>query len=287
MNEHTDITFTDPMAPEDILNWYMEMGVDECIADESTDRYAFSEAQMEKRKAAIANPPPASMSAPVISQKTAAPAPKVPATDEMVQDAVQRAQKSKTMDELEAAVSGFEGCVLKQTALNTVFCDGNPKAKVMILGDAPATAEDREGKPFAGLAGQLLDKMLFASGLSKEMGDRSDVFLSNILYWRPPGNRAPTPSEIALCLPFVERQIELVDPSMIILFGETAAKAILGRHESLSKLQGRWFEHSTPGLSHPVAATVVYHPDYLLKSPVQKRKAWRDLLAISERLKNL
>ncbi|WP_419798066.1 MAG: uracil-DNA glycosylase [Terasakiella sp.] len=288
MNQQSDSANMDPFDPAALLKWYVEMGVDECIGNESIDRYAFSAELIERRKqmqALNSSPAPRPMQA---GRPSAPLAPQtVQATDEMVHTAVQMARKAQTVDELREAVLAFDGCALKKTAMNTVFADGNPKADVMFIGEAPGADEDRQGTPFVGANGQLLDHMLHSCGLQDEVGDRSKIYVSNVLFWRPPGNRNPTPSEIAVCLPFVERHIELVDPKMIVLLGEAAAKAVLGHHEGISRLRGRWFTHSTPGLSHPIQATALFHPAYLLRSPAQKRRAWGDLLVIMEKLSGL
>jgi DNA polymerase len=184
-----------------------------------------------------------------------------------------------TLEQLRAAVAGFEECALKRTATNLVFADGNPEAPIMFIGEAPGAEEDLRGLPFVGKAGQLLDRMLAAIGLS-----RDSAYITNILFWRPPGNRQPTSGEIAACLPFVERHVELVSPEILVLLGGVAAKALLARSEGIMRLRGRWFEHSTPGLARPVPAMATFHPAYLLRSPGQKRAAWHDLLAIRDRL---
>ncbi len=191
------------------------------------------------------------------------------------------ALKAHTLAELEAAIAGFDGCALKATATRLVFADGNPKARLMLVGEAPGADEDRQGKPFVGVSGQLLDRMLAWIGL-----DRSKVYISNILPWRPPGNRSPTSAEIAICLPFIERHIELVDPSVLVLLGGTSAKALLATGEGIMKLRGRWLEYASPGLPRPVAAMATFHPAYLLRSPGYKREAWRDFLVIKNKLKN-
>lgn len=189
------------------------------------------------------------------------------------------AAAAATLDELRAAVGRFEECALKRTATNTVFADGNPKAPLMFVGEAPGADEDLRGLPFVGKAGQLLDRMLAAIGLNRE-----HAYITNILFWRPPGNRQPTSGEIAACLPFVERHIELVSPEVLVLLGGTAAKTLLARSEGIMRLRGRWFDYSTPGLARPVPALATFHPAYLLRSPGQKRQAWQDFLAVKDRL---
>ncbi|MEA1938064.1 MAG: uracil-DNA glycosylase [Pseudomonadota bacterium] len=183
---------------------------------------------------------------------------------------------------LKEALERFDGLSLKATATNMVFGDGDPTARVMFVGEAPGAEEDRRGKAFVGASGQLLDKMLAAAGM-----DRENVYISNIVNWRPPGNRKPTLSEIAVSLPFIERHIELVDPAVLVLLGDTAAKALLARSEGITRLRGRWFDFGTPGLSRPIPTIPTFHPAYLLRSSIQKRDAWRDLLAIKAKLAEL
>ncbi len=291
MTELSDTDFTDPFDPAALLKWYVEMGVDECIGSESIDRFAVSAELAAKKQpqapAVSSTPAPVMPQMPQQGSQARPPQEEVRATDEMVHTAVESARKAKTVEELREAVLAFEGCQLKKTAMNTVFADGNSNADIMFIGEAPGADEDRQGVPFVGASGQLLDKMLHACGLEEEIGNRSKVYITNVLFWRPPGNRNPTLSEIALCLPFVERHIELVDPKVIVLLGGAAAKAVLGHNEGISRLRGRWFEHATPGLSRPAQATALFHPAYLLRSPAQKRRAWGDLLTIKDKLDSL
>jgi DNA polymerase len=184
-----------------------------------------------------------------------------------------------TIAELAALVADFDLCPLKRTATNTVFMDGNPEAPVMIVGEAPGAEEDRLGRPFVGRSGQLLDRMLAAIGL-----DRTKVQITNVIYWRPPGNRKPTAAEIASCLPFVLRHIALSRPKVLVLTGGTAASALLDTPEGITRLRGRWFNLAVPGLDAPVPALPTFHPAYLLRAPERKREAWRDLLALQARL---
>ena len=149
----------------------------------------------------------------------------------------------------------------------------------MVIGEAPGADEDRAGKPFVGVSGQLLDRMLGWIGL-----DRNKAYITNVLFWRPPGNRQPTPAEISACLPFVERHIELVSPDVLLLVGGASAKTLLARSEGITKLRGRWFQYESAGMSRPIPALPTYHPAFLLRQPAQKREAWRDLLLLSERL---
>jgi DNA polymerase len=186
---------------------------------------------------------------------------------------------AKSIEALAALVAAFDECPLKRTATNTVFIDGNPVAPVMIVGEAPGAEEDRLGKPFVGRSGELLDRMLAAIGL-----DRTGVQITNVIYWRPPGNRKPTTAEIAACLPFVLRHIALARPRALVLAGGTAATALLPTGEGITRLRGRWFELSVPGLDLPVATLPMFHPAFLLRTPERKREAWRDLLALKAKL---
>jgi uracil-DNA glycosylase family 4 len=192
-------------------------------------------------------------------------------------DARAAAAGAQSLDELGAILAGFEGCALKATAKNLCFYRGAPRAPVMWIGEAPGREEDLEGKPFVGRAGQLLDRMLSSIGL----GER-DVHITNIVYWRPPGNRTPTPQEAQICRPFLFRQIELVEPHILVLLGNAAAKHVLGLADGILRIRGTWRKIEAGGRSIPVMATL--HPAYLLRTPASKRLAWRDLLAVSERL---
>ena len=185
--------------------------------------------------------------------------------------------------ELRAAVEGFEGCALKATARNTVFSDGQDNAQVLVIGEAPGKEEDEQGKPFVGRSGQLLDRMLAQIGLSR----KSNILVSNTIYWRPPGNRDPTAGEIVACLPFVERLIALKQPKLLLLTGKAAANTVLKREEPISKLRGRRLSYTNEALPAPINAMVMLHPAYLLRQPQQKRQAWADLLLAEAWLEEL
>ena len=187
------------------------------------------------------------------------------------------AQAAQSVEELRAALEAFEGCALKATATQLCFADGNPKAEVMMIGEAPGAEEDRQGLPFVGASGRFMDRMLSFIGL-----DRTTAYITNLLFWRPPGNRNPTPPEIAACLPFVERHIELVDPKVLVLVGGISAKTLLGRSEGILRLRGHWYSYQHAGLSHPVPALATLHPAYLLRQPAQKRLAWQDYLKLKQ-----
>jgi uracil-DNA glycosylase family 4 len=254
---------------EAALRWLVEMGADEAVGDAPVDRFAppptVAASPAVARPSTVVGPAPAGLARPPASAQTAA--------------AIARG--ATTLEDLREALVRFEGCPLKATATNLVFADGNPAARVMLVGEAPGGDEDRLGKPFVGVSGQLLDRMLACIGL-----DRTGVYITNILPWRPPGNRSPTAAEIAVCLPFVERQIELVAPELLVLLGGTAAKTLLQTADGIVKTRGKWRSYASPGLVHPIQAIATYHPAYLLRSPAQKRDSWRDLLMIKNKLKN-
>ena len=270
--------------PLELLKWYVEAGADEAIGDAPVDRFAES-------RAAEAKPAPPPVETKAIETKAvetkAAPArgrAAAPAAANTVHDAAHQAAACQTLDELVAAIQAFDGCALKETATNTVIHDGNPKARIMVIGEAPGGEEDRKGLPFVGPAGRLLDRMLAAIGLDRHGPDRESAYITNILFWRPPGNRSPTADEIAACMPFTRRQIELVAPVVLVPVGGIAAKALLERSEGITRLRGTWREYTSPGLAAPIAAMPTFHPAYLLRQPLQKREVWRDLLAVKARL---
>ena len=194
---------------------------------------------------------------------------------------METAAACNSLQELKAALEAFEGCALKKTATHTVFADGTPSHRILFIGEAPGAEEDRQGKPFVGRAGQLLDKMLAAIGLSRQ----ENVYITNVLNWRPPGNRDPSPEEAAICLPFLRRHIELVAPEIIVLLGATAARHVTGRTDGIMRLRGQWLEYFAAGKMVPVMPTL--HPAYLLRQPAHKKLAWRDLQAIEDKVKSL
>ena len=195
-------------------------------------------------------------------------------------DRARFAAAAQNLDDLREKLSRFEGCGLKATATRLVFGDGNPGAEIMFVGEAPGADEDREGVPFVGRAGQLLDKMLASIGL-----DRSKVYIANVVPWRPPGNRTPTPLETAACLPFTRRQIELVDPKILVCLGAAAAQTLLGAKEGIMRMRGRWFAY-TAG-EKEIRAIAMLHPAYLLRQPAQKKLAWQDLRMLAKEIKRL
>jgi DNA polymerase len=264
------------------LAWLVEAGADEALGAAPVDRLAARPATTAAvapaaPHAAPPKAPPARSAATAAAE--APPAAPLSSTEEALTTARDLARAAASLEELEAALAGFEGCALKQTAMNLVFADGNPKARVMIIGEGPGAEEDRQGLPFVGASGQLLDRMLAAIGL-----DRSSAYITNLLFWRPPGNRTPTGTEIAACLPFVERHIELVDPGYLLLVGGISAKTLLGRSQGILKLRGHWAHYQHAGMARPIPAMASLHPAYLLRQPGQKRLAWRDFLALREAL---
>ena len=277
-----------------LLAWQVAAGADEAILDAPVDR---TRPQPSISGPAVPAPSPAMprgvAEAPRAFAEAATPLPPRPAirpaappprpapasTPLVAQDAKALAASCRTIAELEQAVRVYDGCGLKKTATNTVFADGNPEARLMFVGEAPGADEDRQGKPFVGLSGKLLDRMLQAIGY-----DRTSAYITNILFWRPPGNRQPTPQEIQQCLPFVVRHIELVRPDVLVLLGGTSAKTILNQTEGILRLRGRWFEYRTDENLPVIPAIPTLHPAYLLRSPGQKREAWRDFLALKLRL---
>jgi DNA polymerase len=243
------------------LVWHAEMGVDE-VAEV---------AALPPARATAAALPPAP-SAPAAPARVAV-GPTV--EREAVGEACRLARGCATLDELRRALEGFEGCALSRTASRLCFADGNPQARIMLIGEAPGSEEDRLGKPFVGPSGQLLDRMLATIGL-----DRSRVWITNVIFWRPPGNRPPTAGEIAVCQPFLERQIEILAPSVLVFVGGIAARALLGLNDGVTKLRGRRFAYCPAPEAAPIPALVIFHPAYLLRQPLNKRFAWRDLLLL-------
>jgi DNA polymerase len=192
------------------------------------------------------------------------------------------AQSCTTLAELKTALSNFEGCELKRYATNTVFADGDPSGRIMLIGEAPGRDEDIEGRPFVGRAGKLLDRMLAEIGL-----DRRKVYITNVLNWRPPQNREPTPEEAASCLPFLHRHIELADPKLMILLGAVSVRHVLGLTEGITRVRGKWNLYQSVVLGSRIPVMPTLHPAYLLRQPAAKRLAWRDLLAVAEKMGQL
>jgi uracil-DNA glycosylase len=246
----------------DVLAWQVGAGADEAVGQTPGLASWGASAQIPAAPKANKIPPP-----------KAAPQPRAeaPAVSSVV---------ASSIEALRDELARFEGCALKRTAMNLVFADGNPAAPVMLIGEAPGEDEDRRGLPFVGTSGKLLDRMLAAIGL-----DRSSVYISNVLFWRPPGNRSPTDAEIAACLPFAERHIALVQPKILVLLGGVATKSLLRTREGITRLRGRWSDY-TPRLGRtdtpPLRCLPTYHPAYLLRQPGAKRQAWNDFLLLKK-----
>ena len=252
----------------ELLRWHVSIGADEAIGYVPVDRFSLA-------KVVLASTPRSSNTEtqPLFAAMTQA-------SDKLEKEATNLASQACDVFALLKALENFEGCGLKTTATNLVFFEGNPLAKVMLIGEAPGAEEDRYGVPFAGLNGTLLDKMLSSIGLK-----RSEVMISNTVFWRPPGNRSPTDQETAICLPFIKRLIELVNPKILIILGGPASKSLLGESQGIGRLRGRWFNYKAVTLENPIDTTVMFHPDSLLKTPNQKRATWKDLLMIKDKLK--
>lgn len=266
-----------------LLDWQASMGVDEVVAE-------IPGLHHWRQDSVRASVKPASTTTP----KTA-PAPAQ--VSDALKGLIEQAEKpvksvlttsampviAETVEALRAEVAAFDGCPLKQTAMNLVFSDGNPAARIMLIGEAPGEDEDRQGKPFVGVSGQLLDRMLECIGLSRA----ENVYITNVLFWRPPGNRSPTDAELAACLPFVERHIALIKPELIVLLGGVAAKTLLRTKDGITRLRGKWVDYIPPpgfGSTHAIPCLPFYHPAYLLRQPSAKRQAWGDLLGLKDRI---
>jgi len=261
-------------AARDLLDFYVEAGVDALIGEAPVDRFAPVDPPMPAPRAAPSVAVPRDLE---IKGGSSPPPPPLAAPDEAIMAAREAAKSAKTLDELRAILDKFDGCALKPSATQLVFADGNPQARLMFVGEAPGRDEDIEGLPFVGRSGKLLDLMLRAIGL-----DRSQVYIANIVPWRPPGNRTPTPQESQICLPFIRRQIELADPDILVCLGGPSAQTLLGIKEGITKTRGRWYTFDTG--KREIRAMPTFHPAFLLRSPLQKRFAWRDFLAIKKAL---
>jgi uracil-DNA glycosylase family 4 len=258
------------------LNWLVEAGADEAVGDAPVDRFS-------ARAAAVPVVPQAAATAPKAVPRPNPPLAQikpttlVPLATDGFGSAVEIAAKCRTLAELRSAMESFEGSQLKKLATNTVFADGNPNSRIMFIGEAPGHEEDRAGLPFVGRAGKLLDKMMAAIGL-----DRTRAYIINVMPWRPPDNRNPDPGEVAMCIPFLRRHIELAQPRIMIMLGAVSARHVLGLNEGIMKLRGRWLEYRIGTEMIPVLPTL--HPAYLLRQPAHKKLAWRDLQAVADKL---
>jgi len=257
-----------------LLAFYLEAGVDCALNDEPVNRLADPEPLPPAREAAPAQPAKPIPAAPqaLPGLREAPPAPEV-----AIASAREAARTAPSLEALRELMRTFDGCALKATATQLVFSDGNPKSRVMFVGEAPGRDEDIEGLPFVGRSGKLLDRMIAAIGL-----DRTKVYIANVIPWRPPGNRTPTPQETQICLPFIQRQIELVDPDVLVTLGNPSTQTLLGTREGIMRTRGKWFDYDTG--TRVIRALPTFHPAYLLRSPAYKRFSWQDLRAIAKAL---
>jgi uracil-DNA glycosylase family 4 len=257
------------------LNWLLEAGADEAMGETPVNRLLAAATPVS------VTPRPASSS----PGSQAAPRPAKAAPEPVMTDAISTAMAAAaaatSLAELKAAMEAFDGCALKRGATNTVFADGTPEGRIMFIGEAPGRDEDRIGKPFVGKAGQLLDRMLASIGLNRA----TNCYITNVINWRPPDNRDPTPEEAAMCLPFLRRHIELVNPRMIVLLGAVAARHVMGITEGIMRSRGRWMEYRVGDHMVPIMPTL--HPAYLLRQPAHKKLAWRDLQSVAARIESL
>ncbi|MEM9105277.1 MAG: uracil-DNA glycosylase family protein [Pseudomonadota bacterium] len=271
----------------DILHFYADAGIDCVLEDTPIDRFSAGtepsdQNQVRSRKSPSASRSPAapkSVQPPTSSTMPSDGQPMATVPDEAaITDARETARNAPSIDALREALASFNGCNLRFGARSTVFADGNPEAKVMFIGEAPGRDEDRQGLPFVGRAGQLLDRMLSAISL-----DRDNCYITNMIPWRPPGNRSPTPLEIELCRPFIERHVELVNPQIVVLLGNVSTKALLGTTRGILSLRGTWAQYH-PNNDMAIPALPTLHPAYLLRNPAQKKLSWLDFLSLRAHL---
>jgi uracil-DNA glycosylase len=259
-----------------LLAFYLEAGVDCALTDEPVNRLsdpAAAPAIMVPSAAEPAHPQPLRPPPAV----TPAPREATPAPEAAIASAREAARTAPSLEVLRELLEKFDGCALKHTATRLVFADGNPQARVMFVGEAPGRDEDIEGLPFVGRSGKLLDRMIAAIGL-----DRSSAYIANVIPWRPPGNRTPTPQETQICLPFIQRQIELVNPDVLVTLGNPSTQTLLQTREGIMRTRGKWHNYDTG--TRTIRAIATFHPAYLLRSPSYKRMSWQDLRAIAKAL---
>jgi uracil-DNA glycosylase len=280
-----------PLEARDVLTFYLEAGVDALVGEEPIDRMANEDAplpnpqggreqSLRAGEAETSPPPLRGRSASAASREGGSTSPAqapLPPPEVAAMAARETAANAQNLDELRALLESFQGCGLRTTATQLVFADGNPRGRIMFVGEAPGYEEDMTGKPFVGRSGKLLDRMMEAIGL-----DRTKAYIANVVPWRPPGNRTPTPQETAICLPFIRRQIELANPDILVCLGQPSTQTLLGTREGITRTRGRWFKFDTS--TREIRAIATLHPAYLLRQPLQKRLAWRDFLAIKKAL---
>jgi uracil-DNA glycosylase family 4 len=260
-----------------LLAFYLEAGVDCALAEEPVNRLSESERPVDLKAAPSGDTNPARTIRPAPAAFVAPASEPLPTPDAAIATAREAARTAASLEILRDMLEKFEGCALKSTATRLVFADGNPNARIMFVGEAPGRDEDIEGLPFVGRSGKLLDRMIASIGL-----DRTKVYIANVIPWRPPGNRTPTPQETQICLPFIQRQIELVDPDILVTLGNPSTQTLLSTREGIMKTRGRWFNYDTG--TRVIRAIATFHPAYLLRSPSYKRLSWQDLRAIAKAL---
>jgi len=261
-----------------LLAFYLEAGVDCALSEEPVNRLSDPERPLDFKVAAPSSDASPDRSIRPARAGFAAPAAEpLPAPDAAIATAREAARTAASLVILRDMLEKFDGCALKSTATRLVFADGNPKARIMFVGEAPGRDEDIEGLPFVGRSGKLLDRMIASIGL-----DRGQVYIANVIPWRPPGNRTPTPQETQICLPFIQRQIELVDPDILVTLGNPSTQTLLSTREGIMKTRGRWFNYDTG--TRVIRAIATFHPAYLLRSPSYKRLSWQDLRTIAKAL---
>jgi uracil-DNA glycosylase len=266
-----------PRDARELIAFYLDAGADAVLSEEPINHVTEEPVAPAPRVAAEPPPPPTSGSSRQAAERVLFQSAAPPSPDTAIMAAREAAKRAASLEDLRALLEAFEGCTLRATATQLVFADGNPKARLMFVGEAPGSEEDMTGRPFVGRSGKLLDRMIEAIGL-----DRSSVYIANVVPWRPPGNRTPTPQETAICLPFIRRQIELADPNILVCLGQPSTQALLGTKEGITRTRGRWFNYDTG--TREIRALATLHPAYLLRQPLQKRFAWRDFLAIKKAL---
>jgi DNA polymerase len=276
-NRSTPLTVT---AAAETLRWWIAAGVDLALDESPHDRFAESAAPAPRRAPAAPVAPAASIPPAIVYEARPAPAATV-APDDAARSARDRAAAAATLGDLRAELERFDGCGLKATATQLVFADGAPGAPIMFVGEAPGGDEDRIGRPFVGRAGQLLDRMLAAIAL-----DRTHVYIANVVPWRPPGNRTPTPQETAVCLPFIRRQIALSAPRLLVCLGGSATQTLLGVKEGITRARGVWREYQADD-GATIPALPMFHPAYLLRTPAAKRQTWTDLRKLKQAVERL
>jgi uracil-DNA glycosylase len=263
---------------QQLLGFYLEAGVDCALTDEPVNR--LSDPDIAAAATALPNPvrtSPAAIPVAIPAAIAAARAATMPAPEAAMMSAREAARTAPSLEVLRTLLENFDGCALKSTTTRLVFSDGNPQARIMFVGEAPGREEDIEGLPFVGRSGQLLNRMIAAIGL-----DRSSAYIANVIPWRPPGNRTPTPQETQICLPFIQRQIELVNPDVLVTLGNPSTQTLLSTREGIMKTRGKWFDYDTG--TRVIRALATFHPAYLLRSPSYKRLAWQDLRSIAKML---